>query len=194
VGLDLKNLAQALGGDVSRNQVLAPGPGHSPSDRSLAIKLSTATVDGFVVHSFANDDPIICKDHVRQKLGIAAFQPKHRSKGALSPVVALAREHTVAAVQALAEIATKGKNENARITAAVALLDRAYGRPAQSVEMDLKLSKNLEQMTLAELQELRERYAALALASPALVIEHTDAEQQVAEPVDASDEADDEET
>jgi hypothetical protein len=60
--------------------------------------------------------------------------------------------------------------------AATALLDRAWGRPAQSVEMDLKLTKNLEQMTLAELQELRERYAAMALASPALVIEHDNAE------------------
>jgi hypothetical protein len=78
VGLDLKNLAQALGGDVSRDQVLAPGPGHSPSDRSLSIKLSTATADGFVVHSFAGDDPIICKDHIRQKLGIAAFNPNGR--------------------------------------------------------------------------------------------------------------------
>jgi hypothetical protein len=32
-------------------------------------------------------------------------------------------------------------------------------------------------MTLQELQELRERYAALALASPSLEIEHNNAEQ-----------------
>jgi hypothetical protein len=89
----------------------------------------------------------------------------------------LRKAEAPAAIQTLVEIACKGKNENARITAAVALLDRAYGRPAQSVEMDLKLTKNLEQMTLQELQELRERYAALALASPSLVIEHDNAEQ-----------------
>jgi hypothetical protein len=64
-----------------------------------------------------------------------------------------------------------------RVTAACALLDRAYGRPAQSVELDLKLTKNLEQMTLQELQELRERYAAVAVASPALVIDHDSTEQ-----------------
>lgn len=102
----------------------------------------------------------------------------------ISPVVALAREHTVAAVQALAEIAVKGKNESARTHAATALLDRAWGRPAQSVEMDLKLTKNLEQMTLAELQELRERYAALALASPALVIDHDSTEQPEDAPIE----------
>jgi hypothetical protein len=99
--------------------------------------------------------------------------PAGRPPG-ISPIVALAREHSPAAIRTLAEIACKGKNENARITAAVALLDRAYGRPAQSVELDLKLTKNLETMTLQDLQEFRERYAALAIASPALVIEHTE--------------------
>jgi hypothetical protein len=57
--------------------------------------------------------------------------------------------------------------------------------------MDLKLTKNLEQMTLQELQELRERYAALALASPAMVIDHDSIEQHevVANGNDLNDEA-----
>ena len=29
--------------------------------------------DGFVVHSFAGDDPIACKDYVREKAGLPAF-------------------------------------------------------------------------------------------------------------------------
>jgi hypothetical protein len=82
----------------------------------------------------------------------------------------------------------QGQKRKCANTAAVALLDRAYGRPAQSVEMDLKFTKNLEQMTLQELQELRERYAALALASPSLVIEHDATEQ----PEDVHIEADNE--
>jgi hypothetical protein len=75
VTLDLKNIARALGGHISGDQVLAPGPDHSPGDRSLSITLSTSTLDGFVVNSFAGDDPIFCKDYVRQKIGLPAFQP-----------------------------------------------------------------------------------------------------------------------
>jgi hypothetical protein len=73
--LSLQTVARALGGAIIRNQVLAPGPGHSPSDRSLSIKLSADAPDGFIVHSFAHDDPILCKDYVRGKLGLSPFTP-----------------------------------------------------------------------------------------------------------------------
>ncbi len=39
----------------------------------------------------------------------------------------LARSHTKAALQVLAEVATKGSSEASRISAAMALLDRGYG-------------------------------------------------------------------
>jgi hypothetical protein len=68
----LEEIARALGGEISAGQVLAPGPGHSPQDRSLAIKMSDT---GYVVHSFAGDDPIQCKDYVRDKLGMPRWQP-----------------------------------------------------------------------------------------------------------------------
>ena len=54
---DLQTLAKALGGEVNRSQVLAPGPGHSAIDRSLSVKLDSNAPDGFLVHSFAGDDP-----------------------------------------------------------------------------------------------------------------------------------------
>src|ERR1700757_1498125 len=73
--IDLKNIAYALGGEVSRDQVLAPGPNHSRQDRSLSIKLAPDSEDGFVCHSFAGDDGIECKDYVREKLGLPAFKP-----------------------------------------------------------------------------------------------------------------------
>ena len=54
----------------------APGPGHSPKDRSLAVMLSSTAADGFVVYSHAGDDPIECKDYVRERSGLAPFKPR----------------------------------------------------------------------------------------------------------------------
>jgi hypothetical protein len=71
---DLRALARLLGGEVNGDQIRAPGPGHSAADRSLSVKLDAGAPDGFVVHSFATDDPIICKDYVRQKLGAPPFK------------------------------------------------------------------------------------------------------------------------
>jgi putative DNA primase/helicase len=70
--LDLRQIAAALGGEVCGQQVLAPGPGHSRRDRSLSVRL---TADGFIVNSFAGDDPLVCKDHVRKQLGWSPWQP-----------------------------------------------------------------------------------------------------------------------
>jgi hypothetical protein len=79
---DLRTLAQALGGEICNGQVLAPGPGHSPADRSLCIKLDSNAPDGFIAHSFSGDDAIICRDHVRSKTGLPTFKPngkRHRA-------------------------------------------------------------------------------------------------------------------
>jgi putative DNA primase/helicase len=66
----LKAWAWALGGLVSGGSVLAPGPGHSAKDRSLSIRPSASSPDGFLVHSFTGDDWRLCRDHVRAKLGL----------------------------------------------------------------------------------------------------------------------------
>ena len=44
----------------------------------------------------------------------------------------LARSHTKMAIKVLAGIANAGTNERARVAAAIALLDRGWGKPAQS--------------------------------------------------------------
>ena len=75
IALDLGAIARALGGEVSGRRVLAPGPEHSPNDRSLCVSLAPAMPGGFLVHSFAGDDPIQCKDYVRARLGLPAWQP-----------------------------------------------------------------------------------------------------------------------
>lgn len=65
----LSTFARALGGTIVGAQVLAPGPGHSPKDRSLSVRLSSMAPEGFVVHSHASDDPLACRDHVRARMG-----------------------------------------------------------------------------------------------------------------------------
>jgi hypothetical protein len=67
---DLRALARLLGGEISGSQILAPGPGHSPRDRSLCVRLSATAPDGFVIFSHANDDFAACRDFVRERLGL----------------------------------------------------------------------------------------------------------------------------
>lgn len=45
----------------------------------------------------------------------------------------MAAEYAPAALDALSQIVTRGISESARVSAAVALLDRAYGKPAQAI-------------------------------------------------------------
>jgi hypothetical protein len=85
----------------------------------------------------------------------------------------MARKHSAAAIRTLVEIAEKGTPDSARVSAAVALLDRGFGRPAASVELDLTLHKSFETMSLEELQAFRQKYAMLALSAP-VVVEHAE--------------------
>jgi hypothetical protein len=71
-----QQLANMLGGEVSGDQVLAPGPNHSPKDRSLSIRLDPTAPGGMVVYSHAGDDPLACKDYVRERAGLARWEPQ----------------------------------------------------------------------------------------------------------------------
>lgn len=48
----------------------------------------------------------------------------------------LARQHTKAAIQALADIMADGDKDAARVAAAEALLNRGWGRPEQAVQLE----------------------------------------------------------
>ncbi len=87
----LREIARVLGGDVVGAQVVAPGPGHSARDRSMGVRLAPTAPDGFTVVSFAGDDWQACKDHVRQRLGLRAFD-KGNSAPPPRPAAAPARE------------------------------------------------------------------------------------------------------
>src|SRR6516165_10389635 len=81
--MNLSAVAERLGGEVVGRQVLAPGPGHSPKDRSLSIHFTSH--DQFVVHSFAGDDPITCRDFVRSKLGLPQWTPGDGRNRTITP-------------------------------------------------------------------------------------------------------------
>jgi RecA-family ATPase len=72
---DLQTAARLLGGTINGDQILAPGPRHSATDKSLSVKIDANAQDGFVVNSFSGDDPMVCRDYVREKLGLPAFEP-----------------------------------------------------------------------------------------------------------------------
>lgn len=82
MNLSLPQIAKALGGDISNGQVLAPGPGHSAKDRSLAVKLGAA--GNIVVHSHCDDDAMTCKTYVEGKLGIVWQPDESRRAGGSS--------------------------------------------------------------------------------------------------------------
>ena len=73
--MSLQEIARAMGGVVTAGGVNSPGPGHKQSDRSLRIFPDLHNPEEFKVHSFAGDDPIQCKDFVRQKLGLPKWEP-----------------------------------------------------------------------------------------------------------------------
>lgn len=73
--MNLSDIARALGGKITGQEVIAPGPNHSRKDSSMAVYVDDQAPDGFVVHSFSGDDPLLCKDYVRQKMGLEPWRP-----------------------------------------------------------------------------------------------------------------------
>jgi putative DNA primase/helicase len=76
--LDPRAVAHKLGGSVNGRNVIAPGPGHSPADRSLAVRFDPNAPEGFSCHSFAGDDWRECRDYVRCALGLSALEGRRR--------------------------------------------------------------------------------------------------------------------
>lgn len=67
-----------------------------------------------------------------------------RKKGKVSEakreLQAMAKDHADQALKVLVDVATQGESEAARVSAATAILDRAYGKPTQAVAVDGTLS------------------------------------------------------
>jgi putative DNA primase/helicase len=81
--IPLRQIALILGGDVVGGQVVCPGPGHSPKDRSLAVRPAPTMPDGFIVHSHCGDPWQDCHEYVRARLAQVAFTPIRHSPPAV---------------------------------------------------------------------------------------------------------------
>lgn len=68
--MNLRSIAQQLGGNVAGGQIVFPPPGHSRQDRSACLRFDERAPNGFIVHSFAGEDPLPIRDYVRSRLGI----------------------------------------------------------------------------------------------------------------------------
>jgi hypothetical protein len=126
--MNLRSLARTLGGVVAgRDTVTCPGPGHSKGDRSLSVTFNDAD-DNFVVYSHAGDDPLLCRDHVRRRLGLPEWQPGDGQ----NPTVARERNGLDR------EAAEPGPDDSARIERALAMWDNAKDPRRTAAEVYLK--------------------------------------------------------
>ncbi len=139
--MDIRTIAQTLGGDVSGRQALVPGPGHNPHDRSLSIRVEPGAPDGFVVHSFAGDHPIVCKDHVRERLGLPHWQPGDEQDRRVAP--SQVRQFDQTALDRESQKRPRTEDDRLRIERATAIWNEARDPRGTLVEKYLR-SRRLE--------------------------------------------------
>jgi RecA-family ATPase len=82
----------------------------------MSVRLDPNAPDGFVVHSFASDDAIECRDYIREKCGLPAFGNGHNSVPVpdAPPITPLTNEMISAA---LAKASAPPARSNTKITA-----------------------------------------------------------------------------
>jgi RecA-family ATPase len=139
IPLDLQRIARSLGGEVRNGQILAPGPGHSPKDRSMSVRLDPGAPDGFIVHSFApHDDVIKCRDYVRERCGLPAFgsNGKRQTVETVAPTRQVVDDATIAA--ALAAIKTMPSKPTGKIVKTYDYTDEGGTLLYQVVRLDPK--------------------------------------------------------
>src|SRR5262249_58597896 len=109
-------------------------------------------------------------DLMRKNEGSKSDAPSGRPRGS-SAVQLRCLQYCNEAVDTLRDIMRKNdgsKSVALRLAAASQILDRGLGRAAQSVALDLNLTKKLDELSDDELIALRGRYAALSGVAPQL--------------------------
>ena len=91
--------------------------------------------------------------------------PDGADRRTVGNLVVEARKFSGLAVDTLVDLTKENHADSTRFAAATALLDRGYGRPAQSLDLHLSadaITKRLSDMTDAELAALEQRMIAAA--------------------------------
>src|ERR1700677_2119377 len=114
--------------------------------------------------------------------GVGGFQVGHApiSSGrpkSVSQIQLYALARCREAIDVVTRVMREPKDgDNVRLRAAELILDRGVGRPNQAVSLDLSLTKPLETMSVDELLDFRQRYAAMVTPSPQLIEQVIDAD------------------
>jgi hypothetical protein len=66
--ITLKEVAVAVGGNLNGKWINVRAPGHTSGDHSLGFRFEPNAPDGFLLNSFAGDDPTTCRIHVKKLL------------------------------------------------------------------------------------------------------------------------------
>ena len=72
---------------------------------------------------------------------------KGTSNKTTADIKALAQVHAVVAIAELARLATKSDSDAARVAAIKEILDRGYGKPKQSLDVDAEVRAKIEVIT-----------------------------------------------
>jgi hypothetical protein len=139
--LDLRAIARALGGEISGRQILAPGPGHRPQDRSLSIRIEPGAPAGFIVFSFAGDDPFACKDYVRERLGLPEWEPGDEQDRRVEPLRRVQFDQAVTDREAAKR--PRSEDDQLRIKRAVAIWNEGKDPRGTLAETYLNLHRKL---------------------------------------------------
>ena len=103
--------------------------------------------------------------------------PDGADRRTVGNLVVEARKYSGLAVDTLVELTKNTHTDSTRYAAATALLDRGYGRPAQSLDLHLSadaITKRLSDMSDAELAALEAR---MITVPGSLALEHADEPQ-----------------
>jgi hypothetical protein len=143
--MTIDNAAAALSGEVAgRSTILCPGPGHSPKDRSLSVKLDPSASYGFLIFSHAGDDWRTCRDYVRRCLSMPAWQPGDEQRRSVPP--RHVGKWDLAAVEAEANEGPRAwtEDEIIRIAAARRIFDEAHDPRNTLVERYFREYRSLD--------------------------------------------------